>query len=43
MKANGAIVLEQVLRVTRPLVRLLIRSGVPYQAFATALTLASVC
>jgi len=37
MKANGAIVLEQVLRVTRPLVRLLIRSGVPYQAFATAL------
>jgi hypothetical protein len=37
MKAKGAIVLEQVLRVTRPLVRLLVRSGVPYQAFATAL------
>ena len=37
MRAKAAIVLDQVLRVMRPLVRLLIRSGVPYQAFATAL------
>ncbi len=37
MRAKAAIVLEQVLRVMRPLVRLLIRSGVPYQAFSTAL------
>lgn len=33
----AAIVLDRVLRVMRPLVRLLIRNGVPYQAFATAL------
>lgn len=37
MRAKANIVLEQVLRVMRPLVRLLIRSGVPYQAFASAL------
>ncbi len=37
MRAKPAIVLDHVLRVMRPLVRLLIRSGVPYQAFATAL------
>jgi hypothetical protein len=37
MRAKAAIVLDQVLRVMRPLVRLLIRGGVPYQAFATAL------
>jgi hypothetical protein len=37
MRAKAAIVLDHVLRVMRPLVRLLIRSGVPYQAFATAL------
>ena len=37
MRAKAAIVLDQVLRVMRPLARLLIRSGVPYQAFATAL------
>jgi hypothetical protein len=37
MRAKAAIVLEHALRVMRPLVRLLIRSGVPYQAFATAL------
>jgi hypothetical protein len=37
MKAKATIVLDHVLRVMRPLVRLLIRSGVPYQAFATAL------
>lgn len=37
MIAKAAIVLDRVLRVTRPLVRLLIRSGVPYPAFATAL------
>jgi hypothetical protein len=37
MRAKAAIVLDQVLRVMRPLVRLLIRNGVPYQAFATAL------
>ena len=37
MRAKANIVLEQVLRVMRPFVRLLIRSGVPYQAFAGAL------
>ncbi len=37
MSAKAGIVLERVLRVVRPLVRLLIRNGVPYQAFATAL------
>jgi hypothetical protein len=37
MTAKAAIVLDRVLRVMRPLARLLIRSGVPYQAFATAL------
>jgi hypothetical protein len=37
MRAKAAIVLDQVLRVMRPLVRLLMRSGVPYPAFATAL------
>ena len=37
MAAKAAVVLNCVLRVMRPLVRLLIRSGVPYQAFATAL------
>jgi len=37
MAAKAAIVLQSVLRVMRPLVRLLIRSGVPYQAFATSL------
>jgi hypothetical protein len=37
MRAKAAIVLEHALRVMRPLVRLLIRSGVPYQAFAIAL------
>jgi len=37
MTAKAAIVLDHVLRVMRPLARLLIRSGVPYQAFATAL------
>jgi hypothetical protein len=37
MTAKAAIVLDRVLRVARPLVRLLVRSGVPYPAFATAL------
>lgn len=37
MSAKAAIVLDRVLRVMRPLVLLLIRNGVPYQAFATAL------
>jgi hypothetical protein len=37
MSAKATIVLDRVLRVVRPLVRLLIRNGVPYQAFATAL------
>ncbi len=37
MAAKAAIVLDCVLRVMRPLVRLLIRSGVPYPAFVTAL------
>jgi len=37
MRAKAAIVLDQVLRVMQPLARLLIRSGVPYQAFSTAL------
>ena len=37
MRAKGAIVLDHVLRVMRPLVRLLIRSGVPYPALANAL------
>ncbi len=37
MSAKAAIVLERVLRAVRPFVRLLIRNGVPYQAFATAL------
>jgi hypothetical protein len=37
MATKAAIVLGCVLRVMRPLVRLLIRNGVPYPAFATAL------
>jgi len=37
MAARAAVVLSTVLRVMRPLARLLVRSGVPYPAFATAL------
>jgi hypothetical protein len=37
MTAKAGIVLDRVLRAMRPLVRLLIRNGVPYQAFATSL------
>jgi hypothetical protein len=37
MSSTAAIVLDRVLRVMQPLARLLIRSGVPYTAFATAL------
>jgi hypothetical protein len=37
MAARAAVVLSSVLRVMRPLARLLVRSGVPYPAFATAL------
>jgi hypothetical protein len=37
MSAKSSVVLDRVLRVMRPLVRLLVRSGVPYQALATAL------
>jgi len=37
MSAKAALVLDRVLSVARPLVRLLIRNGVPYQAFASAL------
>jgi hypothetical protein len=37
MTAKAGLVLDRVLRVMRPLVRLLIRHGVPYQALATSL------
>lgn len=37
MSTKAGLVLERVLRVMRPLVRLLIRNGVPYQSLATAL------
>jgi len=37
MTAKSGVVLDRVLLVMRPLVRLLVRSGVPYQTFVTAL------
>jgi len=37
MSTKAGLVLERVLRVMRPLVRLLIRNGVPYPSLATAL------